>query len=133
MSDSESGAASTLEAPHVPRPLLLSSGHASWLSGGAGNASLVVFGGQAGTSPQAPFLGDTWAWPLEGQQGAKPAWTQLQSAVFKPSTSQPDARAVMAVAPPRAGGFKPALFGGFSGYNGGLNDLLLNDTWSWEL
>ena len=149
---------STAHRPPNPPPLVFPhSGHVSWLSdAGSSTASLVVFGGQAGTSPQAPFLGDTWAWPLSAgapgmssqlgaaaRPGASSAtWTQLQSAVYKPSPSQPDARANMAAAVPRplgvlAGGASgsaaaaPLLFGGFSGYEGGLNDLLLNDTWSW--
>jgi hypothetical protein len=139
-------------SPHFFSPSLRS-GHASWLSGSPGNTSFVVFGGQAGTSPQAPFLGDTWAWPLlqrgegGGERGQQPAaWTQLQTAVYHPSTTQPDARAVMAVASPRisagsppaspasaaASGDRPVIVGGFSGYQGGLDDLLLNDTWVWS-
>ena len=109
----------------------------SWISSSIGSqksASLVIFGGQSGTSPQAPFVGDTWAWPMGTQAPIPPAWELLQTSVYKPTAGQPDARAVMAAAVPLpsdglAG--RPIFFGGFSGYNGGLDDQLHNDTWVW--
>ena len=104
--------------------------------------SLIMYGGQSGTSDNDPFLGDTWqldlaldapqgvctsSAPSALRGGGAPAlaatgqWSQVQ-------TTAPAPRANMATAIDTASD-SVLLFGGFSGYGGGLDDRLLHDSW----
>jgi len=101
-------------------------------SGGA-TGTLLMYGGQSGTADNDPFLRDVWQLQITLQDssrcpaalrgsacGATGVWTQ--------GTSGPPPRANMAVAS-MGGTGDTVVFGGFSGYSGGLNDRLLFDTW----
>lgn len=106
-------------------------GHAMWSAASLEGA--VLYGGQAGTLPSSPFWGDTWAWcaskagSLRGGMGALGSWVKVQNASYAPHGGAPQPRAYVAAA--GAAG-RNLLFGGFSGYQGGLNDELHQDTWA---
>ncbi|CAE7917872.1 tea1 [Symbiodinium sp. KB8] len=106
-------------------------GHAMWSTASLEGA--VLYGGQAGTLPSSPFWGDTWAWcaskagSLRGGMGALGSWVKVQNASYAPHGGAPQPRAYVAAA--GAAG-RNLLFGGFSGYQGGLNDELHQDTWA---
>ena len=106
----------------------------SFAPGSPAQATVVMFGGQSGTSDNDPFLRDTWTLqvevvsghckaPLRGLRGACAV-----SGVWAAAPTAPPPRAHMAAATYSAEG-DIVMFGGFSGYSGGLNDHLLSDSW----
>lgn len=114
-------------------------GGVSWPVGGhAGEASLELFGGQAGVDSGSPYLGDLLRFnlTLSPSTGAVAAVVERQqNTTTSPSLGRPVARvnAAVSLRPPEAGAVAAPgawLFGGFSGYNGGLDDQLHNDLWA---
>lgn len=102
------------------------SGHVAW-SAAKSPASFFIFGGQSGTSESSPFLGDLVQFSLSN--AAQGTWVRLSNGTNVESNVEPNLRANSAIASP-PGAIAPVwLFGGFSGYTGGLNDLLHNDLW----
>ena len=129
-----------------------------------GEGHVIVFGGQSGSGEDSPYLGGFWNLDLPFQAGGagKQNWTEQVQAVFKPGQGQPQARDYFqaTILEPEqsgaAGGYGPGgvavfkcqgpqgpaattsrvlLFGGFSGYSGGLDDKLHDDLWcvtAWE-
>jgi hypothetical protein len=117
-----------------------------------------LFGGQQGTLSDSPFLGDLWQFKavlpsdseasLAGACSGTGSFTLLQSGTTVPTAGQPVARALggkglyyapytgavsSSAASSGTADAAPApvlYFGGFSGYQGGTNDLLHNDLWS---
>jgi hypothetical protein len=101
-----------------------------------GTASFEVFGGQSGVNTGSPYLGDLLQFNLTlATQGITAVVSRQQNGTTTPSGAQPDARvnAAVSLRPREAGAVADAgawLFGGFSGYNGGLDDQLHNDLWA---
>lgn len=127
-------------SPSAPQPAarhgheLLSS--AAGAHPGAGVSSLYLFAGQNGTGPDSPYVGDTWQVDVD-LASFTVAYTLVQGSTTKVSSDEPVARALgsAAVGLPHGQGSEalPLYFGGFSGYTGGLDDLLHNDVWAFEL
>lgn len=86
--------------------------------------SMLVFGGQRGIDASSLYLGDLVA--LSPGSGLAVGVERLQNSTNSSSAGRPIAR-VNAAAANGAGGLW--LFGGFSGYGGGLDDNLHNDVW----
>jgi hypothetical protein len=108
-------------------------GHSVWADAGESGAPprLLLFGGQHGAEDTDPYLGDLWSFVPSGTAGN---FTLIEPGTTNPNPQQPVARGIGAsVAGSLAGGqggTESALyFGGFSGYDGGLADLLHNDVW----
>ena len=90
-----------------------------------------MFGGKSGTADSDPFLGGTWRLAVGGQAlrsgwPTSAVWTQQANASYTPHGNTPQARAYAAVGKV---GDDELLFGGFSGYAGGLDDKLHSDLW----
>jgi len=105
-------------------------GSVAWAALTAGS-DLTVFGGQAGVDGTDPYLGDLLALTLHGANSSAPAVgvRRMQNSTFSPTAERPNAR-VNAAGSAQGGG--AWLFGGFSGYGGGLDDRLHNDLWLLE-
>jgi hypothetical protein len=122
-------------------------GHAAWgqqaqplpLRGGGGSSSssaqaatltFSLFGGQSGPVPDpSQFLADAWSFTVNvTAQGGSLALLGGQG-VFQQlhSPLAPSARALAGFSTAATG--LGVMVGGFAGYNGGLDDRLLNDVW----
>ena len=113
-------------------------GHVAWgqRAQGAPGASATallsfyIFGGQSGPVPDPPqFLSDTWVFAVNVTRGSGGgvalAGGQGAFSLVRPAAA-PSARALGGVS---SSGGSTILAGGFAGYNGGLDDRLLNDVW----
>jgi hypothetical protein len=85
--------------------------------------SLLVWGGENGVGESGPFLGD-----LVLIDVAADNITTLQFSTANKTVDQPSPRAF--AAPTFTQQKQPRFFGGFSGYGGGLDDRLFNETWN---
>ncbi|KAA0155307.1 hypothetical protein FNF31_06126 [Cafeteria roenbergensis] len=86
--------------------------------------SMLVFGGQRGIDASSLYLGDLVA--LTSNGGSAVGVQRLQNSTYSSSAGRPIARVNAAGA---GGAHGLWLFGGFSGYGGGLDDNLHNDVW----
>jgi hypothetical protein len=112
-------------------------GHSVWSAPSATEGSpfsFYVFGGQHGSLSTDPYLGDLWAFSVPAlSPSSNGTFVQLQAGTTSPSPSQPVSRGLggVAAAPPSVA--SPTVYcSGFSGYDGGLADLLHNDVWSFS-
>ena len=130
-------------------------GHATWtnynseVSSSSSSLSIYIFGGQHGSLESDPFVGDVWLFTAIYNTSINNynngTFTLIQKSNYQPNTIQPVARGMggIAIYPPNLyhnhsssiqdnNITRILYFGGFSGYNGGLNDLLHNDIWLFE-
>lgn len=117
-------------------------GHAVWSSSkstatkrtdsDSSSPLFYIFGGQHGGAETDPFVGDVWSFTMNNTtigNGNNGTFTQIQDSIYHPNPNQPVARGIGGIAVYPYNGTNILYFGGFSGYDGGLADLLHNDVW----